>query len=873
MARVRTAGPQIHPPRISFGGGSISWRLPLMVCLLLLGITTVLSWAAYLQVRRSVVQLAEGRLQGVTRELSNLMSASARQMHTRVRALALQGPVRDFLATSGASQRRAAAAALAHTEPGDTTLIAVELLDVNGEPALSVGPAAERVVTPASSELFLAGRRADSSTVGVFRLLGDTLVYPATAIVSAGGRFLGYVVQWRRIGATRSDAESPIERIIGSGALFYLGGGGGAWTDLRGPAPPPPLELSGFDDVTLRYQRPRAGRVIAASHGVAGTPWRVLVEFPERVVMAPVRQVVSRVALVGLIVMLIGLIGTSMLSRRITRPLRQLTDAAAALSGADFSRRVNVTGTDELARLAEAFNVMAERVDDEMAARRRQEDQWRLLFEANPQPMWVYDPDTLRFLAVNDAAVTQYGFSAREFETMTLKDILPPEDVEAVLQEVERTRDQDVTGVRRHRTKDGRVISVEVTAHPLIFGLRRARLVLAQDVTEKLALEQQLRQAQKMEAVGRLAGGVAHDFNNALAVISTYAELLQEPDAPDDARRATYVDSIQKAARHAQSLTRQLLAFSRRQILKPIELDANMAVRGIEQILRRLIGEDIDFATRLAPDVGKVKVDPGQFEQVLLNLAVNARDAMPEGGSLTIATQRIQLDEASGQLHGLRGAGDYVMISVADTGAGMTAETRARIFEPFFTTKEEGKGTGLGLATVYGIVAQSGGEVTVYSEPGHGSTFRVYLPRVTESAEPATPVTTGNGSPKGAETILLVEDDAAVRDMVAEVLDRHGYTVLAAATPAEAISIAQHYSQPLDMVISDVVMPKMNGPTLVAKLRELRPGLKALLMSGYTGDAIPNRALDGQMPFLEKPFTVKGIANKVREILDSGTPG
>ena len=869
MDRARTGRRHTTPRRSFLDGGSLAWKLPLMFCFLVLAVSTVLSWAAYLQVRRSVLQLAEGRLQGVTQELSSLMATSARQLHARARALAGAPALRSYLATPGVAQRRAAIAALERADPADTTIIAVELLDANGEPMLAVGPAAGSIVSPSSRELATTERRSDSSIIGVLRLRGDTLVYPSAAMVPAGGGPTGYVVQWRRVGATRTDANSPVERLIGSGALFYLGGGGGEWTDLRGRATPPPIDVSGTDGVTLHYRRPGVGDVMAASMAVPGTPWRVLLEFPGSEVMAPVRQVVRSVALVGLLVMLLGLVGASMLSRRITRPLRQLTEAATALSGADHTRRVSVTGTDELSQLAEAFNVMIDRVDDEMAARRRSEDQWRLLFEANPQPMWVYDPETLRFLAVNDAAVSQYGYSAREFESMSIQDILPPEDVDTVVKEIERTKDQDVTGLRRHRTKAGKVMDVDVIAQPLIFGLRRARLVLAQDVTEKLALEHQLRQAQKMEAVGRLAGGVAHDFNNALAVISTYAELLQEPEGTDEARRATYVDSIQKAARHAQSLTRQLLAFSRRQHLKPVELDINNAVKGISQILKRVIGEDIDFVTRLAHDVGKVKVDPGQFEQVLLNLAVNARDAMPSGGSLTVTTDRLELDEASGRLHGLRGAGDYVMLSVADTGAGMSAETRARIFEPFFTTKEEGKGTGLGLATVYGIVAQSGGEITVYSEPGHGSTFRVYLPRVSESAEAPTPAAFSPAPARGAETILLVEDDAAVRAMVAEVLDLHGYTVLVAATPEEAVQIAARHSQPLDMVISDVVMPKMNGPTLVAKLQEKRPGLKALLMSGYTGDAILNRGVDGSaLPFLEKPFTVKGIAHKVRDILD-----
>jgi signal transduction histidine kinase/CheY-like chemotaxis protein len=385
-------------------------------------------------------------------------------------------------------------------------------------------------------------------------------------------------------------------------------------------------------------------------------------------------------------------------------------------------------------------------------------------------------------------------------------------------------------------------------------------------IRARAASEAQFRHSQKMEAVGRLAGGVAHDFNNLLTAIMSYAELIRS-DLPAGDKSIPDVDEIVRAAKQAHGLTRQLLAFSRQQVLQPVKLSPNVVVTEVGRMLQRLIGEDIELVTDLDPRIGKVRADPGQIEQVLMNLAVNARDAMRGGGKLTISSSNVELDEASGLLHGVP-AGGYVMLTISDTGVGMNAETQARIFEPFYTTKEEG--TGLGLATVYGIVTQAGGHVRVYSEPGSGSTFRIYLPRLPdesaarESAKAVAPPT------QGSETILLVEDDAAVRTVTAEALERHGYKVLAAHTADEAIALAGRRRGPLDLVMTDVVMPQMNGPTLVSRLRQVRPGLKLLYMSGYPGEAVlQDGLLDPGIPFLEKPFTMSALAGKVREALDT----
>ncbi|MDP3911069.1 MAG: response regulator [Gemmatimonadales bacterium] len=391
---------------------------------------------------------------------------------------------------------------------------------------------------------------------------------------------------------------------------------------------------------------------------------------------------------------------------------------------------------------------------------------------------------------------------------------------------------------------------------------------VGRDLTAYKKLEHQFRQAQKMEAVGRLAGGIAHDFNNVLTAISGYTELLIEEAAPQDPRRGD-LEEIRTAAERAAGLTRQLLAFSRQQVLEPRVLDLNAVVAGMDKMLRRILGEDVELAAALAARLGRIKADPGQIEQVILNLAVNARDAMPGGGKLTIETADVELDDAYAGEHVAVVPGPYVMLAVSDTGTGMDAETKAKIFEPFFTTKGPGKGTGLGLATVYGIVKQSGGNLWVYSEPGQGATFKVYLPRVDEPAErpaaaaaPARPIA-------GTETILVVEDNESVRRLVRTVLSGHGYTVLEAAEPAEALALVGRHGGEIALLVTDVVMPGMSGRELAQQVEAVRPDLLVLYMSGYTDDAIVNHGvLEAGVAFLQKPFTPAGLLRKVREVLD-----
>jgi PAS domain S-box-containing protein len=501
---------------------------------------------------------------------------------------------------------------------------------------------------------------------------------------------------------------------------------------------------------------------------------------------------------------------------------------------------------------------------------RRSEQRYRLLFDSNPQPMWVFDLETLRFLEVNEAAVRHYGYSREDFLSMTIKDIRPAEDVPAFFDYIlQRATQHEEAGVWRHRKKDGTIIEVEITAHGLTFNDRPAQIVLANDVTERRSLEEQLRQAQKMEAVGRLAGGIAHDFNNLLTAITGYSDLTLR-QLPEESALRRSVEEIKKAGERAAGLTRQLLAFSRKQVLQPVVLDLNEVVRETEKMLRRLIGEDVELRAALEPGLGSVRADPGQVEQVLMNLAVNARDAMPRGGKLTIGTENVYLDEGYADYHVSVAPGRYVMLAVSDTGTGMDDGTLSRIFEPFFTTKDQGKGTGLGLSTVYGIVKQSGGYIWVYSEVGQGTTFKIYLPRLDAGAEGYRQTPEPAEGLGGTETILLAEDDKMVRAMTRLILSDHGYRVLAAANGAAALSICERTEEPIHLLLTDVVMPGMSGRELADRLARLRPEMKVLFMSGYTDDAIIHHGvLDEGVNFLQKPFAPDALTRKVREVLGS----
>ena len=483
----------------------------------------------------------------------------------------------------------------------------------------------------------------------------------------------------------------------------------------------------------------------------------------------------------------------------------------------------------------------------------------KVLFDANPQPMWVFDVDTLAFLAVNDAAIRYYGYSRDEFLGMTIMDIRPPDDTPAHPAGLERTGRRPEVALTQHQRKDGTIVDIEIVSHEMELQGRRARLVLATDVTDRTRAraalqrsEEQLRHVQRMDVVGRLASGVAHDFNNLLTTIRGFSELLLRELPADDGHRND-VEQIRRAADRGVLLTRQLLVFGRHQALDPRVLPIGEALKSLDGLIRRLVGADIRIEVREDRDLGAVRMDPGQLEQVLVNLVLNARDAMPSGGTLRIETFERQVASAARGRH-LR-PGRYVVVAVSDTGAAMDPETLSHVFEP-----------GLGLSIVYGIVRRNGGAVRISSEPGQGTRVKVYLPRV-DAETAAAPGPTE--ALRGDETVLLAEDEDGVRELVRKILTEHGHTVLEARHGRDALMVAERHERPIQLLVTDVVMPEMGGGELARRLTERRPELRVLYVSGYTNDEVLRRGIpDTGTVVVRKPFTPVELMRRVREVLD-----
>ena len=506
-------------------------------------------------------------------------------------------------------------------------------------------------------------------------------------------------------------------------------------------------------------------------------------------------------------------------------------------------------------------------------ALRASEARYRELFDSATDAIFTTDLD-LNFTALNRAAEALTGYTNEQAKGLNIASIVTPETLEQAQGTLSdqwggRVQSMFETEIL---ARDGRRVPIEVIARLVSregkpIGIQGT----ARDISDRKRLEQQLLQAHKMEAVGRLAGGIAHDFNNLLTVIVGVSQDMIERLPSDDPTRADAVQ-IFNAGGYAVDLTRQLLAFSRKQILAPKVLDLNAVTGQLAPVLRRLIGADVELVIRAAQDLGAVKADPGQLEQVIVNLVVNARDAMPQGGTLTVETSTAVLDASAAERPGLV-RGHYVLLAISDTGSGMDALTKAQIFEPFFTTKEAGKGTGLGLCTVYGIVKQSGGYIFVDSEPGQGTTFRLYFPRRPASEiEPAPNVPPRGHEEGGTESILLVDDDRGVRDFANRVLAARGYAVLSASSTVEALQLCDGHPGRIDLLLTDVVMPGMSGPGLAEALRGRYPGIKVVYTSGYTTDAIDQGVLDPQVAFIAKPFKARELTSKIREVLDANKP-
>jgi PAS domain S-box-containing protein len=473
------------------------------------------------------------------------------------------------------------------------------------------------------------------------------------------------------------------------------------------------------------------------------------------------------------------------------------------------------------------------------------------------QPVWVVERKNGCIFAANTAATKLYGYTSEEFRGRALQDLQPHVSPE-------------YSGETEHIRKGGGGFAVEVNAAPAEIAGKRVFVVTITDLTSWRELQDLLRQAQRMEAVGLLAGGIAHDFNNLLTIITGYSQLLLAT-LPEQETNRPAVEQISKASERAAALTRQLLAFSRRQTVEPKIIELGSLVSGVANMLKRLIGEDIELKLSIAPDTGRVSADPGQMEQVIMNLAVNSRDAMPEGGTLTIETRNVDLDEEYVSRHISVEPGQYVQLAVSDNGRGMDPETRARVFEPFFTTKGAGRGTGLGMSTVFGIVKQSSGNIDVYSEPGRGTSVKIYLPRVEARSAPGEGEDQAGHHTPGSETILLVEDEDNVRALVRKTLERQGYDILDAGNARDARRLSREHPGPIHLLITDVVMPRENGRQLAESLAAQRPELRVLYMSGYTDNAVLNHGvLATDAAFIQKPFSPATLSRKVRETLERG---
>ncbi|MHB1222666.1 MAG: ATP-binding protein [Gemmatimonadaceae bacterium] len=874
---------------------SLRNRLPLLISALLCVVAAVVCWSAYRQLKGVLTDATSRRLTSVTQQLSAMITPSVAPALVGTRQLAAESALALWVDRSPGVTTEDVTALL-ERRPGAATANAVaesvELWSRGGDRLLAVGPLAslppatapeERPATipdsagpPHAADAWV-GRMVHTDSGVMSRTI-------APVVRRVDGDTLALLVVSRRVAGTGVD---QIRALIGSDATLMVGNTDASiWTDLADETSGPPTGLPVAE--LTEYTSADGRRWMGVATPIAQTPWLVWVQVPRAEVLAPARALVRDIALGALVIVALGAFVAWLISNRVTAPIIEISHAAEGVAGGDYSRRVSVARRDELGSLALSFNSMAIQVEAaagelrahalEMEAAndelRESELRYRQLVELSPDAIVVHRD--LRILFANQSALALAGVSSlTELTGRSLLEFVPLDDVvgmEARAREVQEGRHALPFVERRLLRPDGTARAVESASTPFSHDGNDAVLSIFRDITERRRLEGRVRQSQKMEAVGQLAGGVAHDFNNLLTVIISYSGVVLS-ELPEGSPARADVQEIAEAGARAAALTRQLLAVSRQQVLQPQVLDLNEIIADMERMFRRVLPADIRIVTRLDPALGRTRADPGQLEQVLMNLAVNARDAMPDGGALLIETTNAELVDGDGQLHAGAGPGSYLLLTFSDTGCGMSAEQQRRAFDPFYTTKEPGQGTGLGLATVYGIVRQSGGHIGVYSEPDHGTVFRIYLPRVDAPAEPRTrretDVTAGT---RGAETILLVDDDAAVRAAARRILESAGYSVLIASDGIEALQLGARDGLVIDLLLTDMVMPDMSGRELSSRFREMHPGVATAFMSGYTEDVmLRQRVGPPGSVFIQKPFTPNSLTHALRGLLDGPT--
>jgi PAS domain S-box-containing protein len=837
-------------------------RVTITVTLLLVAVVGGMFWLSHSRVVDAVSSSEVARLQTSADQVAQTLSTQARRLMDNAARFAAAPELRAALQ----SDRESAAATLRQQlqRDGGAQILAVALLDRAGNVVGATGTV-DSVISAQTRVLRL--ETVTGPVVSPLAARSDTVVYGVTApIANLSGERIGYVVISRRV-TGNPESQTLLSGLVGRGARVLIGNADGSlMTDLARVVP----EKSADD-------------VLGTFSLIHETPWKVVVQAPRAGVLRAASEFTRATAIVGLMFVVLGAFISWLLIRRTMRPLGEVTDAARDIAAGNLSRRAAVEGRSEIAVLGDAFNRMVERVDrsnQDLAARATQleasnkelnesEARYRSLFEHMPDGILVHSNN--RVLFANPAALRILGVgSMAEFENKTVFDFVVPGDRDAVRERINRVEHGEAvpTAEVRLLRADKKLATVESTSMPLRVDDVPAVQTILHDVSERRLLEEQFRQSQKMDAVGRLAGGVAHDFNNLLTVIQAHAEFaLSGTDSEEDRRRD--IEEIRKTADNAARLTRQLLTFSRKQSVTPIHLDLNEAISGMLGMIQRLIGDNIEVVTIAGTNLESIWADPGQIQQVILNLAVNARDAMPDGGVLRFETANINVGEGYvGAASVAIPAGQYVMLAVQDTGVGMTEEIRTRVFEPFFTTKQAGHGTGLGLSTVYGIVKQASGHIWVYSEPGMGTAFKVFFPP--HRADEVLAGTARVQSPERSNAtghLLVVEDDVSVRTAVVRALRAAGYSVAEASNADEALEKIRNNGT-VDLMITDMVMPGKPGVVLLSEARSLRPGLPAIVLSGYSEQAgndlwrVPEHAI-----FVEKPVSPAELIRRVAQLL------